>query len=90
VTRERIVGFLLGISVGTAVGFYLRPPETVRSDGSDVTADNADYVTFHGSGSVSDPLPIPPRAKKEGPNSPGGACSGRGKKLKKLEIANRC
>ncbi len=24
-TRERIVGFLLGVSVGTAVGFYLRP-----------------------------------------------------------------
>ena len=26
-TRERIVGFLLGISVGTVMGFYLRPAQ---------------------------------------------------------------
>ena len=25
-TRERIAGFMLGISVGTAIGFFLRPP----------------------------------------------------------------
>ncbi|MBZ5611283.1 MAG: hypothetical protein LAP38_23725 [Acidobacteriia bacterium] len=31
-TRERIVGFMLGISVGTAVGFYLRPSERDRRD----------------------------------------------------------
>ncbi len=24
-TRERIAGFLLGISVGTAIGFFLKP-----------------------------------------------------------------
>ena len=29
VNRDRIVGFLLGISVGTAVGFFLRPPGDV-------------------------------------------------------------
>ena len=32
-TRERLLGFLLGISVGTAVGFYLRPPEANRPGG---------------------------------------------------------
>ena len=26
-TREQVAGFMLGIGVGTAVGFYLRPPE---------------------------------------------------------------
>jgi hypothetical protein len=31
-TRERLLGFLLGISVGTAVGFYLRPPEANRRE----------------------------------------------------------
>jgi hypothetical protein len=41
-TRERIAGFLLGISVGTAIGFFLRPPnadqEPVQSGG---TSDRA-------------------------------------------------
>ncbi len=31
-TRERIVGFLLGISVGTFMGFYLRPAQSDRED----------------------------------------------------------
>lgn len=26
-TREQIAGFILGVGVGTAVGFFLRPPE---------------------------------------------------------------
>lgn len=26
-TREHIAGFMLGLGVGTAVGFFLRPPQ---------------------------------------------------------------
>ncbi len=29
-TRERTVGFMLGISVGTAIGFYFRQPDGNR------------------------------------------------------------
>jgi hypothetical protein len=29
-TRERIVGLLLGISIGTFVGYYLLPAQTTR------------------------------------------------------------
>ena len=36
-TRERIVGILLGISIGTFVGFYLRPEE--QSNRSDSNVD---------------------------------------------------
>jgi len=31
-TKERIAGFLLGISVGTAVGFFLRPESLPQQD----------------------------------------------------------
>jgi hypothetical protein len=31
-TREHIAGFLMGISVGTAVGFFLQPPESHRRE----------------------------------------------------------
>jgi hypothetical protein len=30
--REQIAGFLMGISVGTAIGFFLRPPENHRRE----------------------------------------------------------
>jgi hypothetical protein len=30
--REHIAGFLMGISVGTAIGFFLRPPENHRRE----------------------------------------------------------
>ena len=29
-TRERIAGFLFGISVGAAIGFFLKPQDEVR------------------------------------------------------------
>lgn len=31
-TREQIAGFMLGISVGTAIGFFLRPPNPTDED----------------------------------------------------------
>jgi hypothetical protein len=40
-TRERIAGFLLGISVGTAIGFFLRPPNDDDSVQSGGTLDRA-------------------------------------------------
>jgi len=46
VTRERLLGFLLGMSVGTAIGFYLRPPETDGESAPDSSSDNRDYVNY--------------------------------------------
>jgi len=31
-TRERIAGFMLGIGVGTVIGFFLTPPDKDRRD----------------------------------------------------------
>ena len=61
-TRERIAGFLLGISVGTAVGFFLRTPEGDPETGADGkhsrwkgrVADNANSPFQYATG-ASDP-----------------------------------
>ena len=33
ITRERIAGFLLGVGVGTAIGFLLQKPDEDRTPG---------------------------------------------------------
>ncbi|HLW86199.1 MAG TPA: hypothetical protein VKR60_13355 [Candidatus Sulfotelmatobacter sp.] len=33
ITRERIAGFLLGVGVGTAIGFFLQKPDEDRARG---------------------------------------------------------
>jgi len=34
ITRERIAGFLLGVGLGTAIGFFLQKPGENRTRGS--------------------------------------------------------
>lgn len=39
-TRERIAGIMLGISVGTAIGFFLKPVENLRRNTRSAGARN--------------------------------------------------
>ena len=43
VSRENIAGFLLGISVGVAVGFVMKAPDNPRDEESD-----AEYLRWSG------------------------------------------
>jgi hypothetical protein len=40
-TRERIAGFLLGVGVGTAIGFLLQKPDQDRAPGPKRERDRA-------------------------------------------------
>jgi hypothetical protein len=44
VNRDNIAGFMVGVSVGVAIGFFLKPPEETESR---VANQRTDYLRQH-------------------------------------------
>lgn len=44
VNRDNIAGFMLGVSVGVGIGFFLNPPKETESR---VANQHTDYLTQH-------------------------------------------
>lgn len=61
-TRERVAGFLFGISLGVVMGYYLRPPEAGRLQ-NPAARPGADEKTVGGAG---------PRRVEDRPPASGG------------------
>lgn len=63
-TRERIAGFLFGLSVGTAIGFLLKPPEDNEREIGATSKDHGAGETLENRARRMGPVHAAPELRK--------------------------